>query len=418
MLALVDCNACYASCEQIFRPDLRGKPVVVLSNNDGFVVARSKEAKALGIKDLQPFFKIERTLRENNVAIFSSNYPLYGDISNRVMTTLKNFAPSVELYSIDEMFLDFSGMNEDWNQYGKMIKNSLWKLVRMPVGVGIAPSKTLAKLASRAAKDIPKCAGVCVLDAPHKWQWLQKRMPVIKVWGVGKRLALRLAQKNIMTVYDLACANPKRMRRELNVNIERIVEELNGLPCIPFEEQPPAKKQIVSSRSFGEKLTELAPIEQALSTYCSRATEKLRKQNSLTQSIQVFLQTSPFKPDYYSNSGVIQLPYATDDTSMVVHYAKYVLERLYRPYKYYMKAGVCLLELIDKNSQQHDLFHPGQSAQTDKLMALLDKMNKQYGSGTVFCASDGVKKKWQMRQNFKSQSYTTRWGDLPLIKAG
>ena len=418
MLALVDCNACYASCEQIFRPDLRGKPVVVLSNNDCFVVARSKEAKALGIKDLQPFFKIERTLRENNVAIFSSNYPLYGDISNRVMTILKDFAPSVELYSIDEMFLDFSGMNKDWNQYGKMIKNRIWKLVRMPVGVGIAPSKTLAKLASRAAKDIPKCAGVCVLDAPHKWQWLQKRMPVIKVWGVGKRLALRLAQKNIMTVYDLACANPKRMRRELNVNIERIVEELNGLPCIPFEEQPPAKKQIVSSRSFGEKLTELAPIEQALSTYCSRATEKLRKQSSLTQSIQVFLQTSPFKPDYYSNSGVIQLPYATDDTSMVVHYAKYVLERLYRPHKYYMKAGVCLLELIDKNSQQHDLFHPGQSSQTDKLMALLDKMNKQYGSGTVFCASDGVKKKWQMRQNFKSQSYTTRWGDLPLIKAG
>jgi DNA polymerase V len=415
MIGLVDCNSCYASCEQIFRPDLRGKPVVVLSNNDCFVVARSKEAKALGIEDLQTFFKAEPILRQHGVTIFSSNYPLYGDISHRVMTTLKNFAPSVEVYSIDEMFLELEGMNEDWNSYGRTIKDTLWQHIRMPVGVGIAPSKTLAKLANRAAKQIPKCNGVCVLDQPHKWEWLQQRTPVDKLWGVAKRLARRLAEFEIYTAYDLAKADPKIMRRKIGVTIERMIEELNGTPCIPMEEQPPAKQQIYASRSFGENLHTLEPIQQAITLYASRAAEKLRKQDSVTSSIHVFLQSSPFKDNYYSNSMVVQLPYPTDDSRLISTYAKYAIAKLYRPHYAFLKAGVGLLDLTDKAHSQSDLFSSGQSAKDNALMMTLDKINHVHGRGTLFLGAEGFDKKWKMRQSYTSPAYTTRWSELPIV---
>lgn len=418
MIGLVDCNSCYASCEQVFRPDLRGKPVVVLSNNDCFVVARSKEAKALGIEDLQAFIKAEPTLRQHGVTIFSSNYPLYGDISHRVMTTLKEFAPAVEVYSIDEMFLEFDGMQVDWNSHGQTIKDTLWKQVRMPVGVGIAPSKTLAKLANRAAKQIPKCNGVCVLDQPHKWEWLQKRTPVNKLWGIAKRLALRLAEFEIYTAYDLAKADPKVLRRKISVNIERIIEELNGISCIPLEEQPPAKQQIYSTRSFGEKLTTIEPIQQAITLYASRAAEKLRQQDSMTSSIHVFLQTSPFKDNYYSNSLVIQLPHPTDDSRIISTHAKHAIARLYRPHYEFLKAGVGLLELSEKDHQQGDLFTTGQPKKSDTLMITLDKVNQLHGRGTLFLGAEGFDKKWKMRQSYTSPAYTTRWTDIPIIRTG
>lgn len=416
MLALVDCNSCYASCEQIFRPDLRGKPVVVLSNNDGFIVARSKEAKALGIEDLQAFFKIEHLLRRHKVEVFSSNYPLYGDISHRVMTTLKEFSPVVEVYSIDEMFLDFEGIQEDWKSYGAVIKETLWRHIRMPVGVGIAPSKTLTKLANRAAKKIPQCRGVCVLDESHKWDWLQKRTPVTQLWGIAKRTAKRLAEMNIATAYDLAKANPKLVRRKLNVNIERMVEELNGIPCIPLEECPPTKQQIYCTRSFGEKLSELVPIEQAITLYACRAAEKLRLQSSLTSSMQVFLHTSPFEDNYYSNSAVVQFPYPTDDSRVISSYAKYAIASLYRPHYRFLKAGVGLLELSDKECYQSDFFHEGQSHKSDQVMGVIDQINKAYGRGSLFLGAEGTNKKWLMRQSYSSPSYTTRWADLPIVK--
>ncbi|WP_444922915.1 Y-family DNA polymerase [Microbulbifer sp. DLAB2-AF] len=361
MLVLVDCNSCYASCEQIFRPDLRGRPVVVLSNNDGFVVARSKEAKLLGIGDLEPFFKVQHLLRAHRVAIFSSNYPLYGDISHRVMTTLREFGPNVEVYSIDEMFLDLHGLQEDWQDYGRKIRNTLWRNIRMPVGVGIAPSKTLAKLANRAAKKIPKCDGVCVLDTPEKWQWMQRRTAVNDVWGIGRRLTKRLADFGIETAYDLAQANPKTLRRRVNVNIERTIEELNGIPCLGLEEEPPAKKQIYCTRSFGEKLTELALILQAATLYASRAAEKLRTQKSLVKSIHLFLHTSPHEPNYYSRSAVVQTPYPTDDTRVIVRLVREAIADLYRPGCRFMKAGVGLIEIITRALGQDDLFTPGQS---------------------------------------------------------
>ena len=283
----------------------------MLSNNDGCVVARSKEAKSLGIPDLHAFFKIEQQLEANNVHIFSSNYTLYGDISHRVMETLKRFSPEIEVYSIDEMFLSFANLPVDLKAYGKEIKETVWKEVRMPVCVGMAPTKTLAKLANHAAKKIDKANGVCLLDNPRKWQWVLKRIPVTKVWGIGSKLGRRLNAMKIYSAYELATADPKYLRKQFSVNVERTITELNGVSAIPLEEIPEPKQQIYCTRSFGEKPTELQPLLQAVSGYTSRAAEKLRKQQHFASSIQVFINTSPYEQNYYGNSITVQLPYPT-----------------------------------------------------------------------------------------------------------
>lgn len=417
MFALVDCNSFYASCEQVFRPDLRGKPVVVLSNNDGFVVARSKEAKALGIPDLHPFFKIESFLRKHNVAIFSSNYPLYGDMSNRVMTTLKEFSPQLEIYSIDEMFLSFAGMNIDTTEYGKEIKARVWNVVRIPVSVGVAPTKTLAKLANRMAKKIPKFEGSCTLDAPHKWEWVLKRVPVTDVWGINKRLAIRLAEYDVKTAHDLATLNPKMARRKTNVCIERTIEELNGISCLGLEDVPPAKKQIYCTRSFGKKATTIEPVLEGVSLYATRAAEKLRKQQHLAIAMHVFIHTSPFKPNFHSASDIARLPYPTDDTRVLIKTARRLAESLYRDGHAYLKAGVGLVEIAHKRTHQLDLFHPGQTIKSDGLMKAIDSINNTNGKGTIFFAAQGVSKPWHMRQQFTSPQYTTRWREIPVANA-
>jgi len=413
MFALVDCNSFYASCEQVFRPGLRGKPVVVLSNNDGFVVARSKEAKALGIGDLQPFFKVEHLLRENNVAIFSSNYPLYGDLSNRVMSTLQGFSPHIEVYSIDEMFLSLKGMQGDMGNYGQEIKRRVWQDTRMPVGVGIAPTKTLAKMASRTAKKIPKLGGVCVLDEPHKWEWVLRRVPVTAIWGVAKRMAARLAELNIHSAWDLARANTKMVRMRSNVCLERTIEELNGRPCLELEELPPAKKQIYCTRSFGNKARTLKPVLEAVSLYSARAAEKLRAQKHLVSAMHVFMHTSPFESNYHSVSDVAQLPYPTDDTRLITSVARKTATRLYSEGHAFLKAGVGLIEIADRKHYQLDLWHRGQPVKTDKLMAIIDKINSEEGRGTVFLGAQGVSKPWYMRQQYTSPQYTTKWSDIP-----
>jgi DNA polymerase V len=414
MFALVDANSFYASCEQVFRPDLRGKPVVVLSNNDGFVVARSKEAKALGIGDLEPFFKIERRLRQHHVAIFSSNYPLYGDLSNRVMLTLRAFSPQVEIYSIDEMFLSFAGLSLNLGRYGHDIKTSLWHHVRMPVSVGIAPTKTLAKLANRIAKQIPKFNGVCVLDEPYKWEWVLRRVPVTAVWGIAKRMAARLDDLTIRTAWDLATANPKIVRSKTTVCVERTIAELNGVPCLVLDEVPPAKRQIYCTRSFGNKATSLQPVLEGLSLYAARAAEKLRAQKHLALAVQVFIHTSPFKPHFHSASDVAQLPYPTDDTRVITSVVRRLGAKLFKTGHEYLKAGVGLIEVIDKRYYQHDLLHPGQSEQADRLMAVIDRINRREGRNTIFLAAQGVRTPWFMRQQFRSPEYTTRWSDIPV----
>jgi DNA polymerase V len=416
MFALVDCNSFYASCEQVFRPDLRNKAVVVLSNNDGFVVARSKEAKALGIGDLQPFFKIEHLLRKHKVTIFSSNYPLYGDISNRVMQTLHIFSPDIEVYSIDEMFLSFHNMPFELEPYARKIKNRIWEHTRIPVGVGVAPTKTLAKLANRAAKKIPKCRHVCVMDAPHKWEWFLRRIPVTDIWGVAGRLARRLEPFNIRTGWDLASANPKQIRRATNINLERTIAELNGVPCLSLDELPPAKKQIYCTRSFGNKATELRPVQEAISLYAARAVEKLRAQKHLAQTMHIFMHTSPFQPGFHSASDIVQLPYPTDDTRVISALARKTAARLYSPGHKFLKAGVGLLAITDRKHHQFDLLHPGQPEKTDQLMHIIDKVNQSEGNGTIFLAAQGISKPWHMRQRYASPQYTTKWRDIPVAR--
>jgi DNA polymerase V len=415
MFALVDCNSFYASCEQIFRPDLRDKPVVVLSNNDGCIVARSKEAKHLGIPDLQAFFKIEPLLRQQNVNIFSSNYPLYGDISHRVMSTLKNFSPHIEVYSIDEMFLQLQGLCGDLKHYGQDIKQRVWRDIRMPVSVGIAPSKTLAKLANHAAKKIAKTNGVCLLDQPEKWQWLQQRLAVTQVWGIGSRLGRRLNKLDIFSAYDLATANPKYLRKLFSVDIERTIEELNGNAAIPLEEQPAARKQIFCSRSFGDKTSSLETLQHAISAYTARACEKLRNQQQLCQVIQVFINTSPYEDNYYSRSQTVVLPYPSDDTRLLNKAAKQALLAIYQDNRRYLKAGVGLLDLQERKHLQQDLFTPRQTPSSDKLMALSDQINRRYGQGTIYWGAEGSRTRWHMRQQYLSPAYTTRWRDLPIV---
>ena len=416
MFALVDCNSCYASCEQIFRPDLRNKPVVVLSNNDGCVIARSKEAKALGIPDLQAYFKIRPLLERHRVNVFSGNFRLYGDISRRVMDSLRHFSPNIEIYSIDEMFLDLAGMDLPLQPYGLTIKRAIWQQVRMPVSVGLAPSKTLAKLANYGAKNIPGCQGVCLLDSPEKWQWLLHRVPATRVWGIGPRLGQKLAGMGIHSAEELADSNPKRIRQRFNVCVERTVAELNGTSCMALEEAPADKKQIYCTRSFGRKPTTMEPLLKAISLYASNAAEKLRKQRHLVRTIQVFIHTSPHRPDYYSNSTVVQLPFDTDDSRLIAAHARQAVRAIYRPGYAYLKAGIGLIELVSRRHHQADIFQNHQSVHTDTLMQTLDAINRRYGRGAAFLASAGRSQGWPMRQQYCSPAYTTCWHDLPVIR--
>lgn len=415
MFALVDCNSCYASCEQIFRPELRNKPVVVLSNNDCFIVARSAQAKALGISDLQSFREAEPILRRHKVAIFSSNYPLYGDISRRVMGLLQGFSPDVEVYSIDEMFLQLQGMPQPLKAYARQIKTTLWQQIRMPVGVGVAPTKTLAKLANHAAKRIERCDGVCVLERAQQWQWLQQRLPVTKIWGVAGRLARRLAQLDIYSAYDLASANPRRLRQQFGVNLERTIAELNGEVCFSLEQQPPPKQQIYCSRSFGRQTSCADQITQAVSLYASRAAEKLRQQNCVAATLTVFLQVPAYANPADNRSCTLQLPYLSDDSRLISQWARQATRGLLRPGREYSKAGVGLLELHDRCYAQGDLFSRDGGGQSEALMTVMDSINRRYGRGTLHLAAEGVEKKWRMRQAFRSPSYTTCWQDLPLV---
>lgn len=417
MYALVDCNSFYASCEQIFRPELRNKPVVVLSNNDGCIVARSKEVKALGVADLQAYFKVEKLLKKYDVTVFSSNYPLYGDISHRVMKTLCEFSPNIEVYSIDEMFLSLEGMNVDHSDFGQEIKQRVWQNIRMPVGVGIAPTKTLAKLANRVAKKIPKFNGVCVLDEPYKWEWVLKRTELTDIWGIGSRMAKRLRGLGIYNALELSNYNVKTIRRHTSVCLERTVLELQGKPCLELEEVPPAKKQIYCTRSFGKKAITLQPILEALALYSARASEKLRKQNHLALTVHVFIHTSPFETNFHSVSDVAKLPYPTDDTRVITSVVCKVAEQLYKSGYKYLKAGVGLIEVIDKQCFQPDLLSSGQSQRDDKLMKVVDKINRLEGNNTLFFAVQGMSQPWYMRQQFTSPQYTTKWSDIPKINS-
>lgn len=415
MLALVDCNSFYASCETVFRPDLRGRPIVVLSNNDGCIVARNRQAKALGIPGFGAYFKIAEQLQQHGVAVFSSNYELYGDLSQRVMSCLRTFAPEVEIYSIDEAFLSLEGFTGDLVAYGRAMRRTVWRHVRIPVSVGIAPTKTLAKVANHLAKGSPEYDGVCMLASAQQQQAALRRFPLGEVWGIGRRLETQLKELGLVSAWDLAHQPTGLLRKRFGVTMERTVRELRGVPCIELDQQPSPKQQIYSTRSFGARVYELAELQQAVSSYATRAMEKLRQQDSLTSAVQVFIQTSRYDQIHYTRSTCVALPYPTNDTRLVVQQLQRVLPGLFKPGLPYYKAGVGLLELSSAAHQQLDLLTEQQPPADHRLMETLDRINRRRPQ-SLFLARSGTHNNWAMKRLQKSPSYTTDWRQLPKVK--
>ncbi|WP_280806686.1 translesion error-prone DNA polymerase V subunit UmuC [Vibrio mytili] len=420
VFALVDCNNFYASCEKLFRPDLKDTPVVVLSNNDGCVVARSREAKLLGIKMGVPVFQIKSEMQRHGILAFSSNYALYADLSSRVMRTLEEMAPRVEVYSIDEAFLDLTGIESAISlvEFGQQVRERIGHWIGITVCVGIAPTKTLAKLANHAAKKYPATQGVVDLTNPDRQRRLLALVPVDDVWGVGRRLSKRLNALGITTALDLANASPRAIRDQFSVVLERTVRELNGESCIELEEIPPTKKQIVCSRSFGVKVTHFELLREAICEYATRATEKLRKEQQQAKVMTVFIRTSPFKDNepQYSNSASGELLIPSCDTRDFIELANHLLKRIWKDGFRYAKAGVMLSDFYDPGMFQPGLFDDVSTrSNSQQLMSVLDTIN-QSGAGKVFFAGQGTKKDWSMKREHLSPAYTTRWDQLPRVK--
>ncbi len=420
VFALVDCNNFYASCEKLFRPDLKDTPVVVLSNNDGCVVARSREAKLLGIKMGVPVFQIKAEMQRHGILAFSSNYALYADLSSRVMRTLEEMAPRVEVYSIDEAFLDLTGIESAISlvEFGQQVRERIGHWIGITVCVGIAPTKTLAKLANHAAKKYPATQGVVDLTNPDRQRRLLALVPVDDVWGVGRRLSKRLNALGIATALDLANASPRAIRDQFSVVLERTVRELNGESCIELEEIPPTKKQIVCSRSFGAKVTHFELLREAVCEYATRATEKLRKEQQQAKVLTVFIRTSPFKDNepQYSNSASGELLIPSCDTRDFIELANHLLKRIWKDGFRYAKAGVMLSDFYDPGMFQPGLFDDVSTrSNSQQLMSVLDTIN-QSGVGKVFFAGQGTKKDWSMKREYLSPAYTTRWDQLPRVK--
>ncbi|MCE7915136.1 MAG: Y-family DNA polymerase [Nitrosomonas sp. PRO4] len=417
-IALIDVNNFYVSCERVFNPKLEDRPVVVLSNNDGCAVARSNEAKALGVRMGQPWFQLKDLARKHGIIAYSSNYALYADMSNRVMSILSMFSPDQEIYSIDECFLDLTGFGRfNLIDYGQQIRQRIKQWTGLPVCVGIGSTKTLAKLANHMAKKIPGFKGVCNLNDLSRLQqedWFS-RIGVGETWGVGRRLAPKLRDMGIKTVLDLKRSDPVQMRAYFSVVMEKMIREINGTSCIDLEEIQPTKKQILSSRSFGIPVSDLASLEESVSLYISRAAEKLRRQQSYAGMVYVFIRTSPFNPrkKYYANGMAIPLPTHSDDTLLLVKAALWGLRRIYRRGYFYQKAGVALVDLAPRQYRQTGLFGTTVTdIRSGNLMRIIDQINIRMGRDTLKLASEGFRQPWKMKQGNKSPSYTTNWEEL------
>lgn len=417
-IALIDVNNFYVSCERVFNPKLKNKPVVVLSNNDGCAVARSNEVKALGVGMGAPWFKFKGLAKQHGIVAYSSNYALYADMSNRVMNILRGFSPDQEIYSIDESFLDLTSFqNRDLVLYGHQMKDRILQWTGLPVSVGIASTKTLSKLANHCAKKRPEFKGVCNFNSihPKDLNQLLNQIEVGEIWGVGRKLAPKLEVLGFKTVLDLKQARPETLRLNFSVLMEKTIRELNGLVCIELEEVTPAKQQILSSRSFGVPVQDFASLSESVSLYVTRAAEKLRRQNSFAGAVNVHIRTSPFKLDqpFYSNGYTVVLPSPTSDTRKLVTVALWVLKRLYRSGYQYAKAGVMLSDLVPAQACQIDLFNlTPKSDKSEKLMSAIDSINKKMGKESIKLASEGFKRPWKMKQENKSQNFTTQWNEI------
>ncbi|HAT7591107.1 TPA: Y-family DNA polymerase [Citrobacter werkmanii] len=421
MFALCDVNSFYASCETVFRPDLKGRPVVVLSNNDGCVIARSAEAKPF-VKMGEPYFKQKDLFRHHGVVCFSSNYELYADMSNRVMTTLEEMSPRCERYSIDELFCDLTGISNcrDLTEFGREIRATVLQRTHLTVGVGIAQTKTLAKLANHAAKRWQRqTGGVVDLSDVARQRKLMAALPVEEVWGVGRRLTKKLESMGIRTVLQLADTDIGFIRKHFSVVLERTVRELRGQPCLELEEFPSVKQEIICSRSFGSRITEYEEMREAICSYAARAAEKLRNEHQHCRFISAFVKTSPFtiNEPYYGNSASVTLLTPTQDSRDIIGAATRCLDVIWKNGYRYQKAGVMLGDFYSQGVAQLNLFDenpPRKNSQ--KLMNILDHLNAENGHGTLYFAGQGIQQQWQMKREMLSPRYTTRYTDLPIVK--
>ena len=415
LYALVDCNNFYVSCERLFAPKLEGKPVIVLSNNDGCAVSRSAEAKALGIKMGVPLFKIKDLVKTAGVIVRSSNYALYGDLSARVDEVLSQFSPRIENYSIDESFLDLSDLPPaaDVQALGKDIRATVLRWTGIPTCVGIGPTKTLAKLANHIAKTTPAAQGVYQL-VPAQAEAVFARIDVGEVWGVGAASAARLRAIGVNSVLDLKHLDPHIARKALTVVGERIVRELNGIPCLDLERDPKPKQATAVTRSFGKAVTSYRQMEEAISFYAARAGEKLRAAKQECCYLTVFIRTHAFNDDpKYSASQSSRLPVPSHDSRVLMDYALPLLKSIWRDGYRYAKAGIILNELVPEGSGQGHLFQTSPTAKSSAVMHVMDTLNKRMGRGTIIQAATGLKRYWALRADYRSPSYTSRWSDLP-----
>ena len=417
-IALVDCNSFYVSCERLFRPDLVTTPLVVLSNNDGCVVSRSNEAKALGIRMAQPWFECKAISEEHGVLALSSNYALYADMSNRVMTILGTYAPEIEVYSIDECFVDLTGQRK-LREVSYSIHHRVLQWTGLPVCVGIGPTKTLAKLANHVAKKHPRSKGVFNyndLSLAQQTRLLQN-IPVDEVWGIGRNLSHRLAKHGITSVHDLQNAHTGTLRAEFGVIVERTQRELQGIACIELQDVEASKQQIISSRSFGQPVTELAVLRDALSVFAANACAKLRAQHTQAAMLQVFMLTNRFRPrqPQYTPTMTIPLPQPTQDSFVINRWVNHMAGLLWRDGYRYKKAGIVLSEITPVQQKQGDWLEPDQAIDT-RLMSAIDKLNQKFGRGFLKISSGGLYSQWQMKQERKSPCYTTLWGDLARVR--
>jgi len=423
MFALVDVNNFYCSCERVFNRKLEGLPLVVLSNNDGCAVARSNEAKALGIKMGAPWFQMKDLAKKHGIIAFSSNYTLYGDMSDRVMQILRGYSPSVEVYSIDESFLQLEGLTGTWPSFtdlGQHMRQRIKMWTGLPVCAGIAPSKTLAKLSNHLAKKNEEFSGVCDFNALSNTEIHHyfSKLDVGEVWGIGSRLQVQLISLGIETVQDLRTASPKRLRDRFGVVMERTVNELQGMSCLGIEEVAPLRKQIISSRSFGEMVTTYRGLREAVSTYATTAAEGLRTEDSACNMVNVFVETNRFREQdkQYSNSFTVPLTEATNDTRRLVAAALFGLRKIYQKGYSYKKAGIVLMELQPASVRQQLLFRD-EDPRSAKLMLVMDALNGSYGRNTVSLASSGIKKQWAAKFEMCTPHYTTDWNALPTASA-
>lgn len=431
MFALVDGNNFYVSCERAFRPSLKNRAVVVLSNNDGCAIARSNEAKTLGIKMGQPMFELRHFVADGSLVALSANFPLYGDMSNRMMSIAAGLGPAQEIYSIDESFIDMTGVRGDLTVRACLVRERILQWIGIPCGIGIGPTKTLAKLGNHVSKSAERKPGsypeelarVCNLAAlpASDLDAVLAATELGDVWGIGRRIGMQLREAGLISALDVARMDPAMVRRRWSVVLERTVRELQGQACLLLEDQPPPKNEIAHTRSFGRPVTELADLIEAVSAFASSAAVKLRAQESLAGQLLVFIHTSPFRPgQQYSRSATVPLRRPTADSSVLVDAAVAGLRQIYKPGIELIKAGVMLLELQADTVFQGELaLQPDNCGERQALMRTLDRLNDKFGRGTLLLASEGManNRAWGMRQERRTPNYTTQWSDMPVAQA-